>query len=1105
MYGMPLGMSSVLHGRRQWRVITTGAVLALPVVAAPAVVPGLGGTAWAQAAPSGRITGTVRSAGGSPLAGVTVRSGGADSVAITNATGRYSIGVAPQGTLSFSLIGYRRLQVPVGGRSTVDVTMERLALLEEVVVTSGYSGEGQRRAEVTGAVATVNVEATQRQTGASVLQRLDATVSGVTVTGSGSPGSRSTVRIRGISSFQNNDPLYVVDGTPVQDTYINFLNPNDIASIQVLKDASASSIYGSRASNGVIVIETTKRGTQGPPRTRLRARTGMQTPFNGYDKFLLTNSLDYFRVVRQSYLNAGFTDAEFQRQVYGRDLYGDPNNPTVPQYTYCGTAGCSASVDPAAYSYPNNLIMPGSAGTNWWREVFSSAPVSDVNLDVSGGGTGSTYALSFNYFDQSGTAAFNRLRRGSVRVNTSFTRGRFTVGENVALTGQRSFGGLANDSTGEGGFLGKNILSQPVVPVRDVGGNFASGKAQGLGNNTNPLKAATEARNNASQDNRLFGNVFANYDFTPRLAFRTTLGGNIGAVSYNGFTPATPENSEPNFGNQINEFNDRFTDYTWSNVLRYNLQGGRHNVSLLAGQELNRFQNRRISGSINNIVALGIDTRYIQDALGDAGTKNVLSTGGSSALLSYFGKADYTFNDRYTASFTLRRDGSSRLGPANQWGTFPAVGLAWQAGKERFLQNNRVISDLQLRVGYGVTGNQQIPPGRIFSQFGGDRANTFYDINGTGNKVVSGFRLVSLGNENLKWEQNRSVNLGVDVALFRNNLNVIVDAYNRVTDNLLYNPTIPATAGQADAPIVNVGKMRNRGFDFSVGHRGQAWSLTFNGSHYRNRILRIDGNTEQFFGPVTIRGQNPVINRVGEPIGAFFGYQTDGYFQSQAEVDALNAAARALPGAPADARYQAGAAPGRIKFRDTNGDGQVTLADRTIIGSPHPSFTGGLDLELRRGRFDLGATTFGSFGNKIFDVQKQYYVFSDFSTNVRKDRLENSWRPDNPNAKYPQLNVNDTFSRQYSSFYVENGSYVRLRSLQLGYTLPATGRVLPGSRLYVQGENLFTITGYDGLDPSLPTQAVDDRGRDLRDQFRGVDQGVYPTSRTFSVGFTTSF
>jgi TonB-linked SusC/RagA family outer membrane protein len=1083
--------------RRQWRAVTTGVVLALPAVALAPLAPPLAGTAAAQPAAQGRVSGVVTVAGGTPLAGVTVRAQGSDSAATTNAQGRYSVSAPANGRLTFSLIGYRRADVAIDGRSTVNVTLERYSPVLEQVVVTGYTG--QRRSEITGAVASVNVEATARQTTASVVQRLDATVSGVTVAAGGSPGSRSTVRIRGISSFQNNDPLYIVDGTPVQDTYVNFINPNDIQSIQVLKDASASSIYGSRASNGVIIIETTKRGAAGPPQVSLQARTGIATPYRGLDDIVLTNSVDYFNVVKTAYMNAGFRPDSIQRAIYGRNLYGDVNNPSVPEYIFCGSSNAAcANVDPARYSYPNNLIIPGSAGTNWFREVFRTAPLSDVNLNVSGSGPGTAYAVSFNYYDQSGTAIYNRYRRGSVRANTSFTRGRFTVGQNATIVADRSVGGLPDDPGGfaEGGILGRNILMQPVVPVRDISGNFASAKAQGLGNQSNPVRFAFENRNTGNQNGRVFGNVFGNYDLTPRLAFRTTFGGSLGETAGSGYTYITPENSEPNTTNGISEFTNRSTDFTWTNTLRYSRSGGQHSVTVLAGQELNQNRFRTINGSIAALVSTDINSRYIQDALGNATTKNVNSSGFNSSLLSYFGRTDYTFADRYTASLTVRRDGSSRLGPTNRWGTFPAAGLGWRLSRESFLANNRFISDAQLRVGYGVTGNQQIPAGRIVTQFGGGRNQTFYDIAGAGNTAVSGYRQTSIGNENLKWEENRSINAGLDLGLLDNRWNVVVDVYDRVTDNLLFNPPIPATAGTAAAPILNIGKMRNRGTDFSVGYRVPSWSLSFNGSQYRNRIQRIGGGSDFFFGPIATRFGNQVINQVGQPIGAFFGYQADGFFRDAADVTGH--------------AKQNGAAPGRIKFRDVNGDGQVTLADRTVIGSPHPDFTGGLDLTLRRGRWDLAGTVFGSFGNEIFDTQKEAYIFRNFSANVRKDLLENSWTPETADrAKYPRLDVNDTFSQQLSSFYVEDGSYVRMRSLQLGYTMPNTLpgnlRMFQGARVYLQGENLFTITGYDGLDPSLPAANITGAAGDIRDQYRGIDRGSYPTSRTFSLGFVTNF
>jgi len=515
-------------------------------------------------------------------------------------------------------------------------------------------------------------------------------------------------------------------------------------------------------------------------------------------------------------------------------------------------------------------------------------------------------------------------------------------------------------------------------------------------------------------------------------------------------------------------------------------------VSLLLGQEAGESNTRFLTGTMSHLIDTKVDSRYIQDALGDASSKVVNSTGGKSANLGFFGKADYNYQNKYVATFTLRYDGSSNLGPDYRWGTFPAIGLGWRMSEEGFLQNSNIFSDVMFRFGWGVTGNQSIPPGRIVSQFGGSRGDTYYDIGGTNGTVVAGFRQTSLGNQNLKWEENHSINVGTDLTLFNDKLNVIIDVYQRETNNLLFDPDLPATAGVADPPIVNVGKMRNRGIDFSIGHRAAAWSVNFNGSHYKNEIVSIDGSQEFFYGPIETRFGNQVINQVGHPIGSFYGYVSEGLFRDATDV--------------ANWVDQDGAAPGRLKFRDVNGDGSITLADRTIIGSPHPDFTAGLDVGFYRGAWDLTATVFGSFGNDIFDAQKEYYVFRNFDTNVRKDLLSNSWTPENPNAKYPRLDINDNYSHAISDFYVEDGSYVRLRSVQLGYNVPQRYiRFLNATRVYVQAENLFTITGYDGLDPTLPAANITGPAGDIRDQYRGIDRGTYPSNRTFSLGFVTSF
>ncbi|MGE5142948.1 MAG: SusC/RagA family TonB-linked outer membrane protein [Acidobacteriota bacterium] len=1054
------------------------------------------------------VSGTVSSASGQHLQGVTVRIRGTNTSTTTDAEGKYTITAPPDAILVFNVIGYRGVAQTLGSRTTVDVAMEpSVAVLPEVVVT-GYMEEQRKNA--TGALTSVDAQSIQRQSGASALQRLDGRAAGVTIDNGGSPGSRTTVRIRGISSFQNNDPLYVIDGTPVQDTYLNFLNPDDISSVNVLKDASAASIYGSRASNGVVIIET-KRGHPGRRRVTLDVTSGVASPVKGYDGILIQNSLDYFQVVKTAFQNAG--------QKPPANIFGDPNNPSVPAFIWPnnGTSQTTDTLNTASYSYPNNLIMPGSPGTNWWKAVFGTGQVRNANLTVSGGGEDNAYLVSFNYLNQEGTAAFNRFQRGGVRINTTFNMNRVSVGENLSITREQGYGGLDDNGLGEDNIIGKNIFQPPVVPVFDIAGYFASGKAVGLSNLTNPLKIATVGRNNINTNDRVFGNVFGSLDASHGFSLKTRFGFNLDQNNFHGFTATTPENSEVTAVNGINENYNLFTEWTWSNTLNYVRSIDKHNLTVLLGQEATKNVNRFEAGSCAGLLSTDVSERFIQDALCDPTTKNVSSAGSVAALLSFFGKADYNYAERYFLSATVRRDGSSRLGPDHRWGTFPAIGLGWRVSNESFFPQNGFISSAMLRFGFGITGNQQIPSDRIVSQLGGDRGDTFYDIGGgSKTQITPGFKFTATGNGNLKWEENRSVNVGTDIEFNQGKGSFSVDVYTRNSNNLLFNPATPATGGSAAPPIVNIGKMTNKGFDLSLGYKGVIggstfWSATVNGAHYKNKIVQIDGISQFFFPANIIRDQNPVINMVGQPIGSFYGLVADGYYR-----DSLDAAPY----------WDDGARPGRIKFKDLNGDGHITSADRAIIGSPHPSFTGGLDLGLRHGNWDLSATIFGTVGNKIFNEEKYWYVFRYFDTNVRKDLLSNSVVLDgpcndvapkggvatcpgkvtNPGAKYPRLDSQDAFSRQFSSYWVENGAYLRLRNIQIGYNLPtALVRWIPAARIYLQAENLFTITGYSGLDPSLPAADVTGAAGDTRDQYRGIDQGSYPTNRIITIGISTSF
>jgi len=1041
------------------------------------------GTARGQQA---RISGFVTTVDGTPIQGVIVGVRQTEIRTTTDLAGRYTISAPADGELVFSAIGFRALAVSVAQRTTIDVIMERaVAVLDEIIVT-GYTE--QRRADITGAVSSVDMESVTKETSASVLQRLDGAAAGVTVDASGNPGGRTTVRIRGASSFQNNDPLYIIDGTPIEDSYLNWLNPNDIESIQILKDASAASIYGSRATNGVVIIETRKsgRGTEGP-RLSLDVRTGFSSPVRGYDDFLILDAMEYHEVVKRSYENAGLAVPE--------NIYGDPDNPTIPAYIWPNDAvNQTTSVDEATYAFPDNLIMPGSPGTNWWDAVFGTGFVGDVSLGLSGSGATHGYNVSFNYLNQEGTAAFNRYQRGSLRVNTQFERGRFTIGENLAASQEEYYGGMGDpDGYAEDGIVGKNILMQPVVPIYDIGGNYAAGKAVGLGNQSNPLKEAWAALDDVGRNLKIFGNVFGAFDLTNDLQIHTRFGFNRNEQSFTGYDPIDPELSEPSFSNGINENYNTFNEWTWTNTLRYNtVFGQQHNFAGLLGQEANENVSRNNASGINNLITTDIDARYIQDAIGDAASKNVTSSGSKASLMSYFGKVDYSFADRYHASVTVRRDGSSRLGPENRWGTFPAFSVGWRLSKD-LLPQSQFWTNVMLRFGWGVTGNQAIPAGRIVSQFGGDRGDTYYDIAGS-NTIAAGYRQTSLGNPDLKWEENKSMNAGLDLEFFGGKASFVLDVYQRETDNLLFDPAIPGTAGVAAAPIVNIGEMKNTGFDFGLGYTSTigsgTWRVSFQGSHYKNEIVRIDGVQDFFYGPVSTRYGNQVINQIGSPIGSFYGLIADGFFEDDAAV-----AAHAT---------QDGAAPGRIRFRDVDGDGQITADDRTILGSPHPDFTAGLDLSLEVGAFNFFATMFGTFGNEIWDVQKEFYVFRNFSTNVRSDLLTDSWEPGKTDAKYPRLDVNDTFSgQQLSSYYVEDGSYVRLRTLQIGYRIPQSW--IPNTRVYVQGENLLTFTGYPGLDPSLPAASVFGAAGDIRDQYRGVDRGTYPSNKVISFGINTTF
>ncbi|MFK7923702.1 MAG: SusC/RagA family TonB-linked outer membrane protein [Bacteroidia bacterium] len=1034
----------------------------------------IGSLAFAQAQ---NVSGTISDEEGSTLAGVSVLVQGTTTGVLSDNEGKYSISAKSGDVLIFSYIAFEPQTATVSDSRTLNVTL-KASTLEEVLVT-GYAT--QRQKDITGAVSVINTEEMNDVAASSFIQKLEGRASGVTISTSGNPGDGTTVRIRGISSFQNNDPLYIIDGVPVQDAYQNGLNPNDIETIQVLKDASAASIYGARANNGVIII-TTKKGSAGKTTVTYNGYVGIQNPVGRYD--LITNPADYSQVVWDAHENAGLTV--------------DPGNPysagrgVIPNYIYSGASSGypgSDPVDESSYAYPSNLIMKASAGTDWWNEVFDPAIMTEHSVGVAGGNNSGRYYISANYLDQQGTMINTWFKRAAIRANSEMTKGRVTFGENFSLA--RSQGvSMPGGNQNEGNVMTQILKAQAIVPVYDVAGNFGGGKANGLSNGSNPVAQLVRNKDNVGTYYRVLGNIFAEVEILDGLKAKTSYGVDYFDNYNGGFRFPTWEESEPNTINGFSENWSKGYTWTWTNTLNYTKTFGVHNLQALAGYEAIRGQFRNINGGLSNYFTTDINAWYLNTGLADPGSRTVGSGGGYSALASAFAKFDYGYDDRYLVSLTVRRDGSSNFGD-QKYGTFPAASVGWRLSSESFMQGLDWLDDLKLRFGWGKTGNQSIPSGNAFDQFGGGPGQSSYDIGGTNNSVTTGFALIRRGNADTKWEENVSSNIGIDASILGGKFLFVLDLYQRTVDGLLFNPQNPNTGGTAAPAFINIAKMENRGVDFSVDYRdnfgdfGIDLGLAF--TAYRNEIIEIDGVQESFFstGGDTRIGRTS-INVINNPIGTFYGFQEDGLFRTQEEVDAH--------------ATQDGAAVGRIRFKDISGDGIINDDDLGVIGSPHPDFTAGLNIGLNYKNIDFTMFIFGSQGNEIFNYNKLFEVFRFFNTNVRQEVLTEAFHPtNNPNGTLPIMDENDTFSERPNSFYVEDASYIRMKQMQLGYTLPteASNRLGVGKlRIYLQAQNLFTLTNYSGIDPALSNFGV----RGNSDQWNGNDFGNYPSSKIFMAG-----
>lgn len=1067
---------------------------------------------------TGRVTGQADGAG---IPGVNVAVKGTTRGAVTNATGDYSIVADDNATLVFSFIGFQSREVRVGSQTTVNVSLlEENATLNEVVVT-GYAS--QQRKDVTSAVTVINTKELLSVPAANFAQQLQGRAAGVTILPDYTPGGGTSVRIRGFGTLGNNEPLYVIDGVPTQDN-VNNINQNDIESIQILKDATSASVYGSRAGNGVVVI-TTKKGKSGDPRVTFDAYYGSQTPRRFFD---VLNTQEYGDYLWASKRNAGVVNKTTGNPEQGQ--YGNGPNPVIPDFIVPDGAKLgdprvardangnyiNYSID--RFNDPNfgktvfQITEANKVGTDWQREIFQAAPIQNYQLGVSGGTAASRYAVSLGYFDQVGMVKYNSFSRYSIRANTEFTvKKRFRIGENLQLSLSERKGAFRNEDT-EGNAIFMALRMQPIVPVYDVAGNFAGTLGSNLGNAKNPVAALYRGRDNGYRDFKVFGNTYAELDIVRGLTARTSFGLDLTMAGGRYFGVPEPEASEP--GRTFNVSKDQQYRYqwTWTNQLRYNNTfGGNHTIDAFVATEAIKSFGEYVQGYRNNYFNGDPSLRYLDtgDPQAQSNSNNVFQ---DFTLYSLFGQANYSFRDKYLFSATLRQDQSSRFAAANRTAIFPGFSAGWRISDEAFMKSVPVVSNLKLRAGWGQTGNQNIGDYNAFTTYSSDLYNGGYSLNGNPNGYNFPFTIAKFGNPNAKWETTTSTNFGLDASVLNNALELNLDVWTRKTTDLLYKLPVPYTGGQGDVPSRNVASMQNKGVDLMLTYRGQAknglrYSVSGNFSTYRNRVLSLNPESGNDYLP-GFGTRLPPITRsaVGLPISQFYGYIIDGIFQSPEEA----AAAPQLKGYTDATVFIDGVAQkgvGKFRYRDVNGDGQINANDQTYIGSPHPDFSYGLNIDLNYKNFGLTIFGRGVQGNDIFNYTRYWTDFNTFQGNRSKRVLYDSWTPNNRNAKLPILDENDAFSSVPSTYYIESGSFFRLQNVQLTYTLPTTliSRLgLSTARVYVQSTNLLTVTKYSGLDPEVSIRN-NSNGQSGQDSQIGVDEGRYPAPRNFIFGINLAF
>lgn len=990
------------------------------------------------------VSGVIKDATGETVIGASVMVKGTKTGTVTDFDGKFHVECTPGATLVISYIGYQTQEVKAADGMNV-VLQEAANDLNEVVVT-GYTT--QRKADLTGAISVVSVDDIAKQNENNPIKALQGRVPGMNISADGSPSGTATVRIRGIGTLNNNDPLYIVDGIPTK-AGMHELNGNDIESIQVLKDAASASIYGSRAANGVIII-TTKKGKEGKIKVDFDGSIAVSTYAH---KMKVLNAKEYGQVMWQAYVNDGMdpnTNGLGYRYDWGYNAQGTPVLNGISMKKYLDDAGTTPAAD-----------------TDWFDETTRTGVIQQYNVSVSNGSDKGSSFFSLGYYKNLGIIKTSDFNRFSARMNTEYKllkNKMLTVGEHFTLN--RTSSVQAPD-----GFLQNVLQFNPSLPIYTEDGNYA-GPVGGYPDRYNPVAVLERNKDNRYTYWRMFGDAYLNLNPFKDFNIRTTFGLDYSQKQQRFFTYPVTEGNVANNKNGVEAKQEHWTKWMWNAVATYNMELGKNRIDLMAGMELNREDDIYFSGYKEGFSILNPDYMWP-----DAGTTNPQAYGGGSgySLVSFFGKANYNYADKYMASFTIRRDGSSRFGKNNRYATFPSVSAGWRINQESFLKKASWIDDLKIRASWGQTGNQEIDNLARYTLYvsnygvnvnGGQSYGTSYDIAGTngGSTLASGFKRNQIGNDNIKWETTTQTDLGFDFAFFRNTLYGNFDWYFKKTKDILVNMPGIAVMGEGSSQWINAGEMENRGFEFNIGYRNQThfglkYDVTANISSYRNKITAL---------PTTVAangtfGGNGVKSVIGHPMGAQVGYVADGIFKSQEEID--------------NHATQEGAGLGRIRWKDLTGDGKITEADQTWIYNPVPDFTYGFNIYLEYKNFDFTAFFQGVQGVDIIsDLKKETDIWAGLNIGFlnKGKRLLDAWSATNPDSNVPALSLSDNNNeKRVSSYWVENGSYLKLRTIQFGYNFPqtiASKLAMQRLRMYVSAQNLFTIksSSFTGVDPENP-------------------------------------